>query len=89
MEYLHGTDPRTMAFINLYGVLGTLEELCALEPQAREILGERRISVGFQVANGPCATLAFDGGPMLLQAKIGIFAASIAGGAIGYALLRA
>ena len=35
------------------------------------------------------ATLAFDGGLMLLQAKIGIFAASIAGGAIGYALLRA
>ena len=67
MEYLHGTDPRTMAFINLYGVLGTLEELCALEPQAREILGERRISVGFQVANGPCATLAFDGGCALTE----------------------
>ena len=62
MDYLHGTDPRTLAFINLYGVLGTLEELCALEPRAKEILGIRCISVGFQVANGPCATLAFDHG---------------------------
>ena len=62
MEYLHGTDPRTLAFINLYGVLGTLEELCALEPRARDILGARHISVGFQVAGGPCATLTFNGG---------------------------
>ena len=45
-------------------------------------------SIGFTMSMF-IATLAFDGGPMLLQAKIGIFAASIAGGAIGYALLRA
>ena len=45
-------------------------------------------SIGFTMSMF-IATLAFDGGLMLLQAKIGIFAASIAGGAIGYALLRA
>ena len=62
MKNLHGTDQRTMAFINLYGVLGTLEELCALDSRAREILGERRMAVGFQVAGGPSATLTFDRG---------------------------
>ena len=44
-------------------------------------------SIGFTMSMF-IATLAFDGGQMLLQAKVGIFAASIAGGAIGYALLR-
>ena len=34
------------------------------------------------------ATLAFADATMLLQAKLGIFAASILGGAVGYALLR-
>ena len=31
MKQLHGTDQRTMAYINLYGVLGALEELCELD----------------------------------------------------------
>ena len=62
MKNLHGTDQRTMAFINLYGVLGTLEELCALDSHAKDILGEKRIAVGFQVSGGPSATLTFDHG---------------------------
>ena len=66
MKQLHGTDQRTMAFINLYGVLGTLEELCALDSRAREILGEKRMAVGFQVAGGPRATLTFDRGACAL-----------------------
>ena len=67
MKNLHGTDQRTMAFINLYGVLGTLEELCTLDGRAREILGEKRMAVGFQVSNGPCATLTFDHGACALS----------------------
>ena len=67
MKNLHGTDQRTMAFINLYAVLGTLEELCALDSRAREILGEKRMAVGFQVAGGPCATLTFDRGACTLS----------------------
>ena len=29
------TDARTLAYINLYGILGTLENLCELDPNAR------------------------------------------------------
>ena len=44
-------------------------------------------SIGFTMSMF-IATLAFADGPMLLQAKLGIFAASILGGAVGYVLLR-
>ena len=44
-------------------------------------------SIGFTMSMF-IATLAFADATMLLQAKLGIFAASILGGAVGYALLR-
>jgi hypothetical protein len=41
-------------------VLGTLENLCELVPEARKLLaGKSPISVGFQVKDGPSATLTF------------------------------
>ena len=62
MKNLHGTDQRTMAFINLFGVLGSLEELCALDSSAAGILGDADISVAFQVSGGPSAALRFQQG---------------------------
>lgn len=57
------TDSRTMAFVNLFAVLGTLENLCELVPEARELLkGKRPVTVGFAVKDGPRATLAFHEG---------------------------
>ena len=44
-------------------------------------------SIGFTMSMF-ISTLAFTDGTMLLQAKLGIFAASILGGAIGYRLLK-
>ena len=44
-------------------------------------------SIGFTMSMF-ISTLAFTDATMLLQAKLGIFAASIAGGAIGYRLLK-
>lgn len=44
-------------------------------------------SIGFTMSMF-IATLAFADGPMLLQAKLGIFAASLIGGLAGYVLLR-
>lgn len=44
-------------------------------------------SIGFTMSMF-IATLAFSDATMLMQAKLGIFAASIAGGAIGYVMLR-
>ena len=32
------TDQRTLAYINMYAVLGTLENLCELDDKAKEIL---------------------------------------------------
>lgn len=58
------TDSRTLAYVNLFAVLGTLENLCELVPAAKEILkGKGPVSIGFAVKGGPGATLAFaDGG---------------------------
>jgi len=55
------TDSRTLAFVNLYGVLGTLENLCELDTKAKEILYELKkpVSVCFDVKGGPCATIKF------------------------------
>lgn len=58
------TDSRTMAYVNLFAVLGTLENLCDLVPEARKLLKDQGpISIGFEVKGGPSATLSFaDGG---------------------------
>ena len=53
-------DQRTLAYINLYGVLGTLENLCELAPEAESILTNKKpISIGFEIKGGPSATITF------------------------------
>lgn len=54
-------DSRAMAYVNLYGVLATLENLCALDPKAKQILSElsKPVSLCFEVKDGPCGTLHF------------------------------
>ena len=56
------TDQRAMAFVNLYGVLAALENLCALDAQAKSVLQRLKqpVSLCFEVKNGPCGTLHFD-----------------------------
>ena len=34
------TDQKAMAYVNMYGVLGALENLCGLDAKAKEILKE-------------------------------------------------
>lgn len=67
MKHLHGTDQRTMAYINLYGVLGTLEQLCLLDKEASGLIADKQIRLGFRITNGPCATLVFDHGICRLE----------------------
>ena len=67
MKQLHGTDQRTLAWINLYGILGALEELCAMDEEARALVADRDVAVGFRVAGGPRATLRFAGGRCTLE----------------------
>lgn len=54
-------DVRAMAFVNMYGVLGTLENLCAVDEKAKNILSQLKnpVSLCFSVKNGPCCTFHF------------------------------
>lgn len=57
------TDTKTMAYINMFAVLGTLENLCELDENASALLsGKKPIKIGFEVKNGPCATFLFKNG---------------------------
>ena len=57
------TDSRTLAYINLYAVLGSLENLCELAPEASSLLTNKKpISIGFEVKGGPSATITFKNG---------------------------
>jgi hypothetical protein len=61
-------ETETLAYINMYGILGGLEDLCALSPEARRLAdnpalpGGKPLTVGFTVKNGPAMTLRFDRG---------------------------
>ena len=57
-----GTDAKTLAYINMFGVLGGLVALCDIVPEAGKILGRSNVSIGFTIKDGPEATLAFVGG---------------------------
>ncbi len=57
------TDSKTMAYINMYAVLGTLENLCEIDAVASAIISNQKpISIGFDVCGGPKATLYFKNG---------------------------
>lgn len=52
-------DERVLAYCNLFGVLGAIPTLLELDPDAAALVGNRRISVGFSVKDGPKGTLVF------------------------------
>lgn len=57
------TDAKTLAYINMYAVLGTLENLCELDPKASALVADiKPITIGFEVKDGPSATLTFKNG---------------------------
>ncbi len=58
------TDSRTMAHINLFGVLGALPSLCELSQDARDVIAGKTISVGIDVKGGPAGVLHFEDGKM-------------------------
>lgn len=55
------TEPKAMAYVNMYGVLATLENLCAMDEEAKTILAELKgpVSLCFSVKDGPYATFHF------------------------------
>ncbi len=61
-------DSKTLAYINMFGILGTLENLCELVPEASELVNVKKpISIGFEVKNGPSATLYFKNGKCRME----------------------
>ncbi len=60
-------DQKTLAYINMYAIMGTLENLCELDPEARALLkNEKPISLAVNVKDGPKATLTFSNGRVRL-----------------------
>ena len=57
-------DQKTLAFINMFAVLGTLEELCreAHEETARILTNKKPVSLALAVKDGPSATFTFENG---------------------------
>jgi len=55
------TESKAMAYVNMYGVLATLENLCAVDEKAKETLAglKKPVSLCFSVKNGPCCTFHF------------------------------
>ena len=61
-------DQKTLAYINMYAVLGTLENLCELDPEARALMtNENPVALAFDVKDGPKATLTFSRGRVRLD----------------------
>ncbi|NLA77571.1 MAG: hypothetical protein GX851_07085 [Clostridiales bacterium] len=62
------TDAKTLAYINMYAVLGTLENLCELSDEASALIaGAKPVSIGFEVKDGPSATLYFKNGKCRME----------------------
>jgi hypothetical protein len=55
-------DAKTLSYINLYAILGSIPMLCKYDERAKSLADVKKISIGFSVKNGPAGTLTFDGG---------------------------
>ena len=55
-------EQKALAYANMYGVLGALENLCVLDNKAKEIIKgiSKPVSLCFDVKEGPCRTFHFD-----------------------------
>lgn len=56
------TDSRTLAYINLFAVLGTLPYLCEADSEAAELIKEKRVTIGISVKDGPDGRIVFKDG---------------------------
>ena len=64
-------DTMTLAYINLYAILGALPALTELSDEARAILGDTVRSITIAVKNGPVATMTFHSGRCAMRAEDG------------------
>ncbi len=55
-------DERTLSFINFYAILGAITELSKVDKHAKEIIGNKNVTIEIAVKNGPTGRLAFSNG---------------------------
>ncbi|MCL2127288.1 MAG: hypothetical protein FWH38_03445 [Treponema sp.] len=55
-------DPKTLAYINMHGILGCLPDLCRFDPDAKKLASGKPTAVSFAVKDGPSMTLRFADG---------------------------
>ena len=65
------TDAKTLAYINMYAILGTIENLCELDEEASKLANPKKpVSIGLAVTDGPSATLTFKNGKCRMEQGI-------------------
>jgi len=54
-------EQKALAYVNMYGVLGSLENLCSLDEEAKKICQqiEKPVALCFSVTDGPTCTFSF------------------------------
>lgn len=54
-------EAKAMAYVNMYGVLATLENLCEIDEEAKAVCTglKKPVSICFDVTDGPCCTFHF------------------------------
>lgn len=60
-------DQKTLAYVNMYALLGTIPELCRIDEEAYALIENVDMSVGLAVKNGPSATLFFSHGECMMK----------------------
>lgn len=55
-------DQRTLAYINLFAILGSLSELCKQVPAAKELIKGKNVTIGISVKDGPKGRIVFKDG---------------------------
>ena len=55
-------DTKTMACVNMHGILGALEDLCFFSAQAKDLASGKPTALSFAVKDGPSLTLRFKEG---------------------------
>ena len=52
-------DTKTLAYLNMHGILGCIEDLCKFSPEAKKLASGKPTAVSFVVKDGPSTTLSF------------------------------
>ena len=55
-------DAKTLAYINLYAILGTIPLLCEYDEKAKELASVKKTVLSFNIKGGPSASLRFENG---------------------------